>query len=303
MCGLFGLLNYGGNEIKNMSDITNALAEEAAIRGTDATGIAFNHKNRINISKDSKSAYRMTLKHPDDAVAVTGHTRHSTQGSEKKNYNNHPFAGKCKNARFSLAHNGIISNDFDLRKKYNLPKTKIETDSYIAVQLLEHASKFSMESIKFMAEAVEGSFSFYILDDRNNLYLVKGDSPLTIIHFPNLKLYVYASTESILWKALVDTDLFEELKLGQYEYIEINMGEILKISSSGLLTRAKFNYTESYFGYSWRSYYRDLDDAYPTDYISDLKAVATCQGYEPETIDELLEGGFTLEEIEEYIYC
>ena len=32
------------------------------------------------------------------------------------------------------------------------------------------------ESIKYMAEKVEGSFSFSILDDRNNLYLVKGEN-------------------------------------------------------------------------------------------------------------------------------
>lgn len=303
MCGLFGLLNYSGGSIKNMTSITNALAEESAIRGTDATGIAFNYKNRIHISKESKSAYVMDLKHPNDAMAVIGHTRHATQGSEKKNYNNHPFAGRCKNTRFALAHNGIISNDLNLRKKYRLPKTKIETDSYIAVQLLEYANKFSMNSIRFMAEAVEGSFSFSILDDRNNIYLVKGDSPMTILHFPDLQLYVYASTESILWKALIDTPLFGELKLGKYEYVEINMGEILKISSSGMLTRENFEYNETYLGYSWRTYCRDLDDISSSDYISDLKSVAACQGYEPETIDELLEGGFSPEEIEEYIYC
>ena len=41
MCGLFGFVNYSGKEIKNLSDLTNSLAEQSAIRGTDATGIAF----------------------------------------------------------------------------------------------------------------------------------------------------------------------------------------------------------------------------------------------------------------------
>ena len=35
-------------------------------------------------------------------------------------------------------------------------------DSYIAVQLLEHKRELNAESIKFMAEALRGSFSFFI---------------------------------------------------------------------------------------------------------------------------------------------
>ena len=197
MCGLYGFLHYGNNEIKYLSNITNALAEEAAIRGTDATGIAFNDKGQLSILKESKSAYRLNFKHSDNISAVIGHTRHSTQGSEKKNYNNHPFSGKCQNTRFALAHNGVLMNDKDLRRQYYLPKSKIETDSYIAVQLIEHKKKLNAESIKFMAEAVEGSFSFSILDSNNSIWFVTGDSPLSILHFPDLGLYVYASTEEI----------------------------------------------------------------------------------------------------------
>ena len=87
MCGLFGFLHYGEKPIKNLSDMTNLLAEESAIRGTDATGIAYMDKNRLKIFKDSKSAYKIDFKHSDNIRALIGHTRHSTQGSEKKNYN------------------------------------------------------------------------------------------------------------------------------------------------------------------------------------------------------------------------
>ena len=37
-------------------------------------------------------------------------------------------------------------------------------------------------------------------------------------------------------------------------------------------------------------------------YLNELKSVAQYQGYSAETIDELLKSGFSLEEIEEYIY-
>ncbi|MCI8404741.1 MAG: hypothetical protein HFE49_07540 [Clostridia bacterium] len=300
MCGLYGFLHYGSNEIKNLSLLTNTLAEEAAVRGTDATGIAFNDKGRLSILKESKPAYRLNFKHSDNISAIIGHTRHSTQGSEKRNYNNHPFSGRCQNTRFALAHNGVLINDKDLRKQYRLPKSKIETDSYIAVQLLENKKRLNAESIKFMAEAVEGSFSFSILDSNNSIWLVKGDSPLSILHFPDLKLYVYASTEEILWKALIETDLFCELKSGKYEDIKITAGDILHILQNGELVYSKFNFTDysSYGRCNWWDYGADGDYSY----IDDIKSISAYYGYSAEEIDELLAEGFTPEEIEATLY-
>ena len=122
MCGLFGFVRYG-TTMKNLSLLTNSLAQQSAIRGTDATGIAFNDGN-LKIIKEGKSAYEMDFKHSEDIHALIGHTRHSTQGSEKKNHNNHPFPGKVNGLHFALAHNGVLSNDNILRKTLNLPKNK-----------------------------------------------------------------------------------------------------------------------------------------------------------------------------------
>ena len=116
MCCLFGIYNYSGKDIKDLSKVTNALAKEATARGTDATGIAYNYKGSLVIHKEPKSAYQIKFKHPDNVTAVMGHTRHTTQGNEKLNYNNHPFSGKCRNTNFALAHNGILVNDKSLRR-------------------------------------------------------------------------------------------------------------------------------------------------------------------------------------------
>jgi len=184
MCCLFGIYNYSGHEISNLSNLTNLLAENATVRGTDATGIAYNNNGKLAIHKEAKSAYMVDFRHPDDVVCVTGHTRHATQGDKKKNYNNHPFAGSCKNLRFALAHNGVLINDAELKLQYHLPKTKILTDSFVAVQLLEKKKLLDVESVKFMAEKVSGSFAFTILDSSNVLWLVRGDSPLSLVHLP-----------------------------------------------------------------------------------------------------------------------
>ena len=307
MCGLFGFLYYGKNDIKGLSGITNVLADESAARGTDAAGIAYRVNGRLNITKDSKPGYSMEFKHPDSVKALIGHTRHSTQGSEKKNYNNHPFYGRCKNTVFALAHNGVILNDRELKTKYKLPKTKIETDSYVAVQLLEYKDKLDFMSLKFMAEQVAGGFSFSLLDNRNNLWFVKGDSPICLLHFPQKQLYIYASTESILWRALIATSLFQELKCSRYKSIEIKDGMILRISPDGKLKMQKFAYTD-YTGlrsYDWRDYgYHGSygKSGYTDMLIDDLKAIACYHGYTAEDIDAMLSAGITPDEIEDYLY-
>lgn len=308
MCGLFGFSKYGKEEIKGLSKLTNALARESAARGTDATGIAFNDNGKLIIVKDSKSAYKMDFKHPDGIVALTGHTRHMTVGNPRNNRNNHPFKGSCKSFNFALCHNGVLSNNKTLRRDYHLPKTKIETDSYIAVQLLESQPRLNYESIKYMAEKTEGSFSYTILDEKNNLYLVKGDSPLSILHFPKKKIYVYASTDEILYRALIDSPLFSALKKGKFETIDITEGDILKIAPDGKIEKHTFEYSY-YYGRNWwdygrYSYFSISEDSYEQEdsYINDLKSVAAFQGFDESAIDELLSQGFTTQEIEDYIY-
>ena len=52
MCGLFGFSDYSGQSTKGLSDLTNSLAEQSAVRGIDATGIAFSKAGSINICKE-----------------------------------------------------------------------------------------------------------------------------------------------------------------------------------------------------------------------------------------------------------
>lgn len=90
---------------------------------------------------------------PDDTTAVMVHTRLTTQGNQKFNQNNHPFPGHA-DKDFAFAHNGVLYNDQELRKAKNLPETHIETDSYVAVQLIEQQGRLDFENLKNMAETV-----------------------------------------------------------------------------------------------------------------------------------------------------
>jgi predicted glutamine amidotransferase len=311
MCCLFGIVNYGqtlkSGQIKH---ILKVLSREAEVRGTDATGIAYNHGGRLLIEKRPLPAHKMKFHVPDHVHTIMGHTRMTTQGSEKRNCNNHPFRGQAGQDRFALAHNGVLSNDDRLQQQYKLPKSKIETDSYVAVQLIEHQKALSFDSLRFMAETVSGSFSFSILDDQNNVYLVKGDSPLSVLHFPHEKTYVFASTDEILYRSLIDSLLFDALKEREYEKVPITCGTILKICPDGKLETESFHFSH-YVGRSWWEYggygmneigSMGKKSSMREAYIEELKIHAAYMGFDPDFVDELLEEGITPEELEDYIY-
>lgn len=300
MCCLFGLLDCGSDlSPKQKSKMLSILGTECEIRGTDATGIAYNSFGQLHIYKRPVPAHKLRMRLPSDAKIIMGHTRMTTQGSEKKNYNNHPFSGQA-GVHFALAHNGILRNDKTLRQSESLPNSKIETDSYIAVQLLEKKKALNFSSLKFMAEKVEGSFTFTFLDDRNNWYLVKGDNPICLYWFPQSKVYLYASTESILFRALCKIPL----KLGEAERIEVDDGEILQINAQGQIARSCFEMKESWWNYpvaySCESSYRPTRSN--QSYTDELKSVAATFGYSPRSVDSALRSGFTLDEVAEMLY-
>ena len=185
MCCLFGMIDYKHTlSRRQKTRIVRTLAELSEERGTDAAGIAYNSGGTLRIDKHPGAAHTLNFKVPRDSSVVMGHTRMTTQGSALKLQNNHPFAGNAQGMPFALAHNGTLYNDRLLRKTLKLPATNIETDSYVAVQLIEQMETLNFNSLRYMAEKVEGSFCFTVLDRKNNLYIVKGDNPFCLVHYP-----------------------------------------------------------------------------------------------------------------------
>jgi len=299
MCGIYGVLSYK-NKLKNINALVNTLSIESAERGVDATGVAYVQDGRIKINKKAVSAYKFKPDVPKSVSAVIGHTRHSTQGDKSKNYNNHPWCENVRNCQFALAHNGVLMNDTELQKKYNF-KSKIKTDSFVAVQLLKMKDRLDFDSLRFMAESIKGSFSFNILDSGGNIYIVKGDSPVSILHFENAGIYVFASTDTILWRALIASELFAELQHGKYEEIVLHEGNILKITSGGELKSSEFKYVDT-IGRMWYDFDFPQTTKDENVYLEDIKSIASMYGITPETIDELYNEGFSFEELENMIY-
>ena len=308
MCCLFGLVDRN-NSIppRRKSQILHALAAESEARGTDATGIAYNKASGLTVYKRPIAGHKMRFYLPNETAIIMGHTRMMTGGSPKRNANNHPFLGRTKGGAFALAHNGILYNDYELRLDHALPKSSIETDSYIMVQLIEQAGELSFATLSAISEELFGPFTFSILDDRDNLWFIRGDNPLELRHYTDFDVYLYASTAEILDKAVARL-LFN---LGAYQTISMKPGEILRLDADGDIRRAHFvpqavpNIYAPYFGgySSWkRASYANTSD-YEDDYLEALMTEAERSGIYSGIVEEMMRDGYTLEEIEDFIYC
>lgn len=295
MCALFGWLDYKGIvPYKILKKLTQALANAAEERGTDAAGISYIKDGKITIYKRPKPAHKMHFNAPDGTMSIMGHTRMATQGDKSQNFNNHPFSGSAGGTSFAFAHNGVLWNDKELRKEKLIPDTRIETDSYVAVQLIESQGKLDFDSLKYMAETVEGNFTFTVLNQNNSLYIIKGSNPMCLLHFESLGLYIYASTESIMKNALKRVGLhkFASMK------IEVDEGDILHIDRNGEITR--FEFEPKLYRSKYMSWYGD-DEPYYGVHEELLLAYCGCYGVDTSDVELLLEYGYTCDEIEDML--
>lgn len=314
MCGLFGYINTNNSKV---GDLADDLAVVSAVRGEDATGVAFLQGKELKVQKAALAAYEFIMPKYKGMKVLMGHTRMTTSGAAKYNKNNHPFMGKCKNGkRFALAHNGYLWGVENTRIRLGLPDTAIETDSYLAVQLLETQDEISFKSLKYMAENIYGVFTITVLDHKNNLWVVRQDNPFSIMELDGV--LIYASTDEILLKALLDS-VFKDRILDSFKGQEApkiltpERGEIWCISPTGNITKDKFksysyssnySYAQDYYYYS--DYYTKPIDEDSTDgmalYTSMLYSEAGRQGVTKEDINLLLDWGYSGIEVEDAIF-
>ena len=307
MCAIFGLLDFAGKlTLTERLRIIRELGKAAEVRGTDATGIAYARSGSVHIQKAPRPAHRMKYRLPPEARYIMGHTRMTTQGAASRNYNNHPFSGRAGRLSFALAHNGVLFNDLALRRSHKLPRTIIETDSYVVVQLLEKLGEVSHESLRQMAEALDGSFTITVLDGENNLFFVRGNNPLSIYLFPGRGFYLYASTEKILNEAMQALGLLKEPKT----VIAIRQGDIMRIDSQGNRTLSRFDDTRLYL----REYDRyvglweQYDPAYTAksrevdSYLDEVVSYGLSRGVPESELRLLIDAGYDALDLEELLY-
>lgn len=172
MCGIFAILRgptegaFGNAEAKIRDILLNSdkLGGLSERRGKQSSGISlaangetYLHVSSLSFSKMVKSrrykefSVRTTADYCDRlidgrGVSVIGHSRLVTHGTGLKPFNNQPIA----NNRFSLVHNGIITNVSELEKTFFLSR-KCEVDSEIILLLF----LYFMRQIRDIRKALE----------------------------------------------------------------------------------------------------------------------------------------------------
>ena len=154
-----------------------------------------------------------------------------------------------------------------------------------------------MKSLRYMAEKVCGSFTFTLLDRDNSLYIIKGDNPLYLLHFPALGLYVYSSTKQIMDEVLTKT----ALRFMKSEVVNVEEGEIIRITKEGIITREIFQMQNDFLPrrcwYPSQMRHFDVED----DALAELLDICNCFGVTEEELLYLRDCGFTMDELEEYL--
>ena len=294
MCAIYGFVNYknwvSGEKLKQLVKSLSVRSEE---RGTDASGIAYVRDGEIVIYKKPGPAHDNDFYFPPDTKILTGHNRMTTHGNAEFNCNNHPFEGKTADGHFALCHNGILYNYSYVKMAEKLPETKIETDTYVAVQLIEKYGSLNFSTVAQMCETLEELFLFTILGDDNSLYIAKGGNPICLLHFERLGLYLYTSTGSIMKEVLKGCFLEKE----PFTQIDVEDGDIFRIDSNGMIEKSYFDFQKGYRDYSRYSF-----GNYDYDLYEQLYQAAEMWGVSREEVDMLFELGYDEDEISIMIY-
>jgi glucosamine--fructose-6-phosphate aminotransferase (isomerizing) len=182
MCGIVGYIGKQGAT----SILVDGL-KKLEYRGYDSAGVCIYKEDGFNLVKtkgrlasleDKVSA--MTLK----GNKGIGHTRWATHGAPSDE-NAHPHYNQ--NETIVLVHNGIIENY--LRLKEMLMKDgytfKSETDTEVAVQLIDYYYKKDHDLLNAVIEAIkqiEGSYAFAVMaiDEPDKIIAARKDSPLIL---------------------------------------------------------------------------------------------------------------------------
>ncbi len=221
-CGIFGIFNKKDASI-DASKLTYFGLYALQHRGQESAGIAVSDEEKLLIYKDlglvSEVFNEEKLKTLQGNCAI-GHVRYSTTGANIWG-NSQPILKNYKGGTFSLAHNGNLVNQAELKAK--LKEKGIQnyssTDSEIISNLIKMTLEESIEkNIKAVAAQLKGAFSLVIMTE-NKLIGLKdpfGFHPLALGELGDS--YLFAS-ETCAFN-LIGAEFIREVEPGEMVVID-----------------------------------------------------------------------------------
>lgn len=204
ICGIAGCRAFKDEPITKHHIQALLLAIE--FRGAHATGICtFGKSGEISVLKKDEPAWNFLKDTKTDKwidaelekkpETVLLHTRHATQGSPRKNENNHPmFSGVS-----AVCHNGMISNDDHLFDSLKLER-KAETDSDIIRAIVDEEG-ITQKAIRTLGR-MSGSAAISVVhkDYPGKLLLARSGNPI-VYCVSDSGLMMWASVKEALHHA------------------------------------------------------------------------------------------------------
>lgn len=241
MCGIFGIVASSRSTIKKTQakKITDALFSLSESRGKESSGLAVLSNNKITVCKAQQPAsafiqlpiYQQLIQSATPPFATIGHARLVTNGPAEKNRNNQPV---IKNNIVGI-HNGIITNDAALWKKFPSLKQRYEVDTEVFLSMTRYFLRQGLSAAQAVARAfheIEGAASVALLfAEQNILLLATNTGSLYGAGGKNRNLFVFASERYILEQLLQD----QQAEFGSHfkiQHIQPQTGCIVHIESA-----------------------------------------------------------------------
>ena len=190
-------------EIKKIEKRMRRLLVMAEDRGRDSYGIVSFQRDgsiievkQVGKASESIDAKPSLINNATAIVIANNRAEPTTEYVRDKQLEDiQPFGGTVY-----VTHNGVIANDFDLEKKYDL-KRKTKIDSAIIPPLLEKLWDGSLEKLQsILVNVIVGSFALGIVrkDEPDALYIACNYKPIFLEFDKELNALYFTSLESYL---------------------------------------------------------------------------------------------------------
>lgn len=232
-CGIFGIYNKEEDSL-DVAKITYFALYALQHRGQESAGIAVSDGKKLLIYKDLGlvsevfNEERLKILQGDCAI---GHVRYSTTGTNVWE-NSQPLLKKYQGGTFSLAHNGNLVNQDELKEKSKGKVSKLysSSDSEIICNLIAKTQEEDIEkAIKNAAVQLKGAFSLTIMTEEKLIGLKDsfGFRPLALGKLGNS--YVLASETCAF--SLIGAKFIREIEPGEMVIIDRKEFKSTKILS------------------------------------------------------------------------
>ncbi|HDL01855.1 MAG TPA: amidophosphoribosyltransferase [candidate division Zixibacteria bacterium] len=222
-CGIFGVFNN-----KEAADLTYFGLYALQHRGQESAGIVTTEDGKFNLHKGMGEvsevfSEKSNLERLSGTIAV-GHTRYSTSGASSI-INIQPFIITNRNEQLAIAHNGNLTNAYDLRQKLDAAGSIFQTtsDSEIILHLIAKSKKITrIERIAAALKTIKGAYSLVFLT-KNSIIATRDPNGFKPLCIGKLKDSYFVTSETCA------------LDIIGAKYVrDVEPGELIEISTEGI---------------------------------------------------------------------